>query len=155
MKTFKFYLFVLFSIFLMSCETQTQPKEELKNNGPTLESRICGTWNSAYYIPLNYLDENSRKENKGEKIVIDTIGNNIIYQKYNNETGELLCDCKGAFLQTTYKENLNIYTGIISLCDSIKMSFVIKQDTLETLLESISNEDITGQPIYGFIKELY
>lgn len=155
MKTIKFFTIILLSFLLFSCETIENNKKESKNNGPTLESRICGTWNSAYYIPVDHINADLIKEKKGEKIIIDTIGNNIIYQQYNSETGELSCDYKGAFLKTTYKENLNIYTGIMCLCDSIKMSFVIKQDTLETLLESINDEDIIGQPIYGFIKELH
>ena len=49
MKTIKFITILLATSMLFSCEQLTT---ELKNNGPTLESRLYGTWESAYYIPL-------------------------------------------------------------------------------------------------------
>jgi hypothetical protein len=57
------------------------------------------------------------------------------------------------FEDTTYHENYNVYNGTFSLCNGMKIWFLLKQDTLELHLTSINGEDIIGSAREGFIKQ--
>ena len=142
MKTIKFMTFLLATSMLFSCEQLTT---ELKNNSPTLESRLYGTWESAYYIPLIFPIKHI--ERLGYKTIIT-----------DNELIQYAADSikqRGTYqLQdTTYHKDNNIYTGTIIWLEH-EISFSIKQDTLEYRHDKFKGEDICGNPIYGYKKEL-
>ena len=154
MKTLNFYVVIFSAIMLLaSCEESSQPAPP-KNNGPSLESRLCGVWNIAYYIPTSLPPEDCYpREKKGINLVINTTDNEFFYKKYNSYTNELLQDSKMIFEDTTYHENYNVYNGTFSLCNGMEIWFLLKQDTLELDLTSINGEDIIGSAREGFIKE--
>jgi hypothetical protein len=154
MKTLNFYVVIFFAIMLLaSCEEPSQPAPP-KNNGPSLESRLCGVWNIAYSIPTSCSPEDSYpREKKGINLVINTTDNEFFYKKYNSYTNEIQQDSKMIFEDTTYHENYNVYNGTFSLCNGMKIWFLLKQDTLELHLTSINGEDIIGSAREGFIKE--
>ena len=54
---------------------------------------------------------------------------------------------------TTYHKDNNIYTGTIIWLEH-EISFSIKQDTLEYRHDKFKGEDICGNPIYVYKKEL-
>jgi hypothetical protein len=154
MKTFNF-LTIIFPIIILfaACETPHQPNPP-KNNGPTLESRLCGVWNIAYYIPTSCsLEDYYPREREGISLVINTTDNEFFYKQYNSYTNELQQDSKMIFEDTTYHENYNVYNGTFSLCNGMKIWFLLKQDTLELHLTSINGEDIIGSAREGFIKQ--
>jgi hypothetical protein len=142
MKTIKFITILLATSMLFSCEQLTT---ELKNNGPTLESRLYGTWESAYYIPLIFPIEHI--ERLGYKTIIT-----------DNELIQYAADSikqRGTYqLQdTTYHKDSNIYTGTIIWLEH-EISFSIRQDTLEYRHNKFKGEEITGGSTYGYKKEL-
>ena len=144
MKTIKFIITLLASTMLFSCEQPTTPTE-LKNNGPTLESRLYGMWNSAYHIPLTLPIKHV--ERLGYKTIIT-----------ENELIQYAADSikqRGTYqLQdTTYHKDSNIYTGTIIWLEH-EISFSIRQDTLEYRHYKFKGEEITGGSTYGYKKEL-
>lgn len=144
MKTIKLIITLLASTMLFSCEQPTTPTE-LKNNGPTLESRLYGMWNSAYHIPLTLPIKHV--ERLGYKTIIT-----------ENELIQYAADSikqRGTYqLQdTTYHKDSNIYTGTIIWLEH-EISFSIRQDTLEYRHYKFKGEEITGGSTYGYKKEL-
>ena len=153
MKTSKFLAIILFATLLNSCESPQQPQPP-KNNGPTLESRLCGVWHSEYLIPTGVALEHSYpKESKGTTIIFSRINNEIFYHQYNCYTGEQQHDCLVTFIDTIHHQDMNIYSGTFMLCDSIEQSFYIKEDTLQLYHISTNGGEIIGGPFLGFIKD--
>ena len=152
MKKTILFLALIVAIFT-ACETPHQP-EPPKNNGLTLESRLCGTWQSIYKIPTGVsLDYAQPKEYTFLKIIIDSIDGNIIYsQYYCNKTEELQRQCFMIFSDTTYNKKENISTGFINLCDSINMSFTMIHDTLRLYHTSTNDNELIGGSIYVYKK---
>jgi hypothetical protein len=125
MKTIKFIITLLASTMLFSCEQPTTPTE-LKNNGPTLESRLCGIWNSVSKTPLGVAPEYSYPHECFDyKLIIDT---NLIYTEYYKE--KVSIQKKFNFNDTIYDKQNNKYQGKIILEDSLKIHFTIIQDNL-------------------------
>ena len=157
MKTIKI-LAVIFSaiMLLFACEKAQEPEQvPFKNNGPTLESRLCGVWNLSYYIPTSCAPEYScPRERKGTTVVIGYIGDEIVYRQYNNYTGKTQRDCSMTFVDTIYHKDANVYSGDFILCDSIEVGFLLRQDTLRLYHTSTNGNEILGGSINGFIKEL-
>lgn len=144
MKTIKLIITLLASSMLFSCEQPTTPTE-LKNNGPTLESRLYGMWNSAYHIPLTLPIKHV--ERLGYKTIIT-----------ENELIQYAADSikqRGTYQiqDTTYHKDSNIYTGTIIWLEH-EISFSIRQDTLEYRHYKFKGEEITGGSTYGYKKEL-
>ena len=79
MKTSKFLAIILFATLLNSCESPQQPQPP-KNNGPTLESRLFGTWNSISETPLGVAPEYEKPYNCFNYKVV--INDNMIYTEY-------------------------------------------------------------------------
>ena len=154
MKKTKFLSIIFFVILLSSaCESLQQPHHP-KNNGPTLESRLCGVWKSIYKIPTGVSLEHSQpKEYTLLKVIIDSIDNDIVYsQYYCNKTEELQRQCVINFSDTTYHKTENLSTGFINLCDSINMSFTIIHDTLHLYHTSTNDNELIGGSIYVYKK---
>lgn len=144
MKTIKLIITLLASTMLFSCEQPTTPTE-LKNNGPTLESRLYGMWNSAYHIPLTLPIKHV--ERLGYKTIITE--NELIQY-----AADSIKQCGTYQLQdTTYHKDSNIYTGTIIWLEH-EISFSIRQDTLEYRHYKFKGEEITGGSTYGYKKEL-
>ena len=154
MKTSKFLAIILFATLLNSCESPQQPQPP-KNNGPTLESQLCGVWHSEYLIPTRAvsLEYSYPQEYKGTTVIFSYSDNEIFYRQYNCYTGEQQHDCLVTFIDTIHHQDMNIYSGTFMLCDSIEQSFLIKQDTLQLYHISTNGDDIIGGPFLGFIKD--
>ena len=153
MKTSKFLAIMLFALLLNSCESPQQPQPP-KNNGPTLKSRLCGVWHSEYLIPTGVsLEYAYPKEYNGITVIFSSIDNEIFYRQYNCYTGEQQHDCLVTFIDTIYRQDMDIYSGTFMLCDSIEQSFYIKEDTLQLYHISTNGGEIIGGPFLGFIKD--
>ena len=132
MKAIKLITILLVTTTLFSCEQVTT---ELKNNGPTLESRLCGIWNSVSKTPLGVAPEYSYPHECFDyKLIIDT---NLIYTEYYKE--KVSIQKKFNFNDTIYDKQNNKYQGKIILEDSLKIHFTIIQDNL--YLSPISKGD--------------
>ena len=139
MKTIKFFTIILLSFLLFSCET-IENKQEIKNNGPTLESRLIGFWNSVSTTPLGVSPEYSYPHDCFEyKLIIDA---NMTYTEFYKE--KLLVQNKFSFNDTIYDKQKNKYQGEIILEDSLKIRFSIIQDNLYLTPISKGDDFVVG-----------
>ena len=149
MKTIKLIITLLASTMLFSCEQPTTPTE-LKNNGPTLESRLCGTWNSVSKTPLGVEPEYSYPHECFDyKLIIDS---NMVYTIYNK--GKLSTQMKFFLNDTIYDKADNKYYGEIILEDSLKIHFSIISDNLYLTPIGKGEDLLCGGCSYHYIKEL-
>lgn len=149
MKTIKFIITLLASTMLFSCEQPTTPTE-LKNNGPTLESRLCGIWNSVSKTPLGVAPEYSYPHECFDyKLIIDS---NMVYTIYNK--GKLSTQMKFFLNDTIYDKADNKYYGEIILEDSLKIHFSIISDNLYLTPIGKGEDLLCGGCSYHYIKEL-
>ena len=149
MKTIKFIITLLASTMLFSCEQPTTPTE-LKNNGPTLESRLCGIWNSVSKTPLGVAPEYSYPHECFDyKLIIDS---NMVYTIYNK--GKLSTQMKFFLNDTIYDKADNKYYGEIILEDSLKIHFSIISDNLYLTPIEKGEDLLCGGCSYHYIKEL-
>lgn len=149
MKTIKLITILLVTTTLISCEQPTPT--ELKNNGPTLESRLCGTWNSVSKTPLGVAPEYSYPHECFDyKLIIDS---NMVYTIYNK--GKLSTQMKFFLNDTIYDKANNKYYGEIILEDSLKIYFSIISDNLYLTPTIGKGENLLiGGCSYHYIKEL-
>ena len=148
MKTIKFIITLLASTMLFSCEQPTTPTE-LKNNGPTLESRLCGIWNSVSKTPLGVEPEYSYPHECFDyKLIIDS---NMVYTIYNK--GKLSTQMKFFLNDTIYDKANNKYYGEIILEDSLKIHFSIISDNLYLTPIGKGEDLLCGGCSYHYIKE--
>ena len=149
MKTIKFIITLLASTMLFSCEQPTTPTE-LKNNGPTLESRLCGIWNSVSKTPLGVAPEYSYPHECFDyKLIIDS---NMVYTIYDK--GKLSTQMKFFLNDTIYDKANNKYYGEIILEDSLKIHFSIISDNLYLTPIGKGEDLLIGGCSYHYIKEL-
>lgn len=149
MKTIKLIITLLASTMLFSCEQPTTPTE-LKNNGPTLESRLCGIWNSVSKTPLGVAPEYSYPHECFDyKLIIDS---NMVYTIYNK--GKLSTQMKFFLNDTIYDKADNKYYGEIILEDSLKIHFSIISDNLYLTPIGKGEDLLCGGCSYHYIKEL-
>lgn len=149
MKTIKLIITLLASSMLFSCEQPTTPTE-LKNNGPTLESRLCGIWNSVSKTPLGVAPEYSYPHECFDyKLIIDS---NMVYTIYNK--GKLSTQMKFFLNDTIYDKADNKYYGEIILEDSLKIHFSIISDNLYLTPIGKGEDLLCGGCSYHYIKEL-
>ena len=149
MKTIKFIITLLASTMLFSCEQPTTPTE-LKNNAPTLESRLCGIWNSVSKTPLGVAPEYSYPHECFDyKLIIDS---NMVYTIYNK--GKLSTQMKFFLNDTIYDKADNKYYGEIILEDSLKIHFSIISDNLYLTPIGKGEDLLCGGCSYHYIKEL-
>ena len=129
MKTIKLITILLVTTTLISCEQPTPT--ELKNNGPTLESRLYGIWNSVSKTPLGVAPEYSYPHECFDyKLIIDS---NMVY--------------------TIYDKADNKYYGEIILEDSLKIHFSIISDNLYLTPIGKGEDLLCGGCSYHYIKE--
>lgn len=149
MKTIKLIITLLASTMLFSCEQPTTPTE-LKNNGPTLESRLYGIWNSVSKTPLGVAPEYSYPHECFDyKLIIDS---NMVYTIYNK--GKLSTQMKFFLNDTIYDKADNKYYGEIILEDSLKIHFSIISDNLYLTPIGKGEDLLCGGCSYHYIKEL-
>jgi hypothetical protein len=148
MKTIKFIITLLASTMLFSCEQPTTPTE-LKNNGPTLESRLCGIWNSVSKTPLGVAPEYSYPHECFDyKLIIDS---NMVYTIYDK--GKLSTQMKFFLNDTIYDKADNKYYGEIILEDSLEIYFSIISDNLYLTPVGKGENLLCGGCSYHYIKE--
>lgn len=134
---------------LFSCEQPTTPTE-LKNNGPTLESRLYGIWNSVSKTPLGVEPEYSYPHECFDyKLIIDS---NMVYTIYDK--GKLSTQMKFFLNDTIYDKADNKYYGEIILEDSLKIHFSIISDNLYLTPIGKGEDLLCGGCSYHYIKEL-
>lgn len=134
---------------LFSCEQPTIPTE-LKNNGPTLESRLYGIWNSVSKTPLGVEPEYSYPHECFDyKLIIDS---NMLYTIYDK--GKLSTQMKFFLNDTIYDKADNKYYGEIILEDSLKIHFSIISDNLYLTPIGKGEDLLCGGCSYHYIKEL-
>lgn len=149
MKTIKLIITLLASSMLFSCEQPTIPTE-LKNNGPTLESRLYGIWNSVSKTPLGVEPEYSYPHECFDyKLIIDS---NMLYTIYDK--GKLSTQMKFFLNDTIYDKADNKYYGEIILEDSLKIHFSIISDNLYLTPIGKGEDLLCGGCSYHYIKEL-
>lgn len=149
MKTIKFFTIILLPFLLFSCET-IENKQEIKNNGPTLESRLCGSWNSISETPLGVAPEHSYPHECFDyKLIIDT---NMTYTEFYKE--KLSIQKSFSFNDTIYNKQENKYQGEIILEDSSKITFTVIQDNLYLTPTTKGNSLIVGGSSIHYKKEL-
>ena len=149
MKTIKFFTIILLPFLLFSCET-IENKQEIKNNGPTLESRLCGYWNSISETPLGVALEHSYPHECFDyKLIIDT---NMTYTEFYKE--KLSIQKSFSFNDTIYNKQENKYQGEIILEDSSKNTFTVIQDNLYLTPTTKGNSLIVGGSSIHYKKDL-
>ncbi len=155
MKAIKLITFLLVTTTLFSCEQVStvsceQVTTELKNNGPTLKSRLCGTWQSISETPLGVAPEYSYPHECFDyKLIIDS---NMVYTIYNK--GKLSTQMKFFLNDTIYDKANNKYYGEIILEDSLEIYFSIISDNLYLTPIGKGENLLIGGCSYHYIKEL-
>ena len=123
MKTSKVWAIILFAALLNSCESPQQPQPP-KNNGPTLESRLFGTWNSISETPLGVAPEYEKPYNCFDYKVV--INDNMIYTEYYKN--QLSTQMKFELHNTSFDPQSVCCSGKIILEDSLVIHFSINQN---------------------------
>ena len=148
MKTTKFLSIIFFVILLLSaCESPQQPQSP-KNNGPTLESRLFGTWNSISVTPHGVAPEYEKTYDCFDyKVII----NNMIYTEYYKN--KLSTKQVFYFNDTIYNKQNNTYSGNIIFEDSLTIRFTIIQDNLFLTPTSKEDDLVIGSSSIHYKKE--
>jgi hypothetical protein len=124
MKTIKFFITFFLAILLISCETGVTQK--FKNNGPTLVSRLCGSWNSISITALGVAPENEVPNDCFDYKV--NISSDMVYTEYYQNT--MLTQKTFTLNDTIYNKQNDSYSGNIILEDSLIIHFSIIKDNL-------------------------
>ena len=149
MKTLKFLAIILFATLLNSCESPQQPQPP-KNNGPTLESRLFGTWNSISETPLGVAPEYEKPYNCFDYKVV--INDNMIYTEYYKN--QLSTQMKFELHNTSFDPQSVCCSGKIILEDSLVIHFSINQDNLFLTPTHKGNNLLVGNSSIHYKKEL-
>ena len=149
MKTSKFLAIILFATLLNSCESPQQPQPP-KNNGPTLESRLFGTWNSISETPLGVAPEYEKPYNCFNYKVV--INDNMIYTEYYKN--QLSTQMKFELHNTSFDPQSVCCSGKIILEDSLVIHFSINQDNLFLTPTHKGNNLLIGNSSIHYKKEL-
>lgn len=149
MKTSKFLAIILFATLLNSCESPQQPQPP-KNNGPTLESRLFGTWNSISETPLGVAPEYEKPYNCFDYKVV--INDNMIYTEYYKN--QLSTQMKFELHNTSFDPQSVCCSGKIILEDSLVIHFSINQDNLFLTPTHKGNNLLIGNSSIHYKKEL-
>jgi hypothetical protein len=149
MKTLNFYAVIFSAIMLLaSCEEPSQPAPP-KNNGPFLESRLCGTWNSISATPHGVAPEYEKPYDCFEyKVIIDDKMTYAEYYENKLSTRQMFC-----LNDTIYDEQNNTYSGNIILEDSLRIRFFLIQDNLYLTPTSKGDDLIIGNSSVHYKKE--
>ena len=149
MKTLKFLAIILFAFLLNSCESPQQPQPP-KNNGPTLKSRLFGTWNSISATPLGVAPEYEKPYNCFDYKVV--INDNMIYTEYYKN--QLSTQMKFELHNTSFDPQSVCCSGKIILEDSLVIHFSINQDNLFLTPTHKGNNLLIGNSSIHYKKEL-
>lgn len=149
MKTNNIFIIILLTFLFFSCET-IQEKQEFQNKGPTLESRLYGTWNSISVTPHGVAPEYENKPYDcfDYKVIINE---NMIYEEYYK--GKLSTKQTFYFNDTIYNKQNNTYSGNIILEDSLTFRFTVIQDNLFLTATNKGNDLVVGNSSIHYKKE--